>query len=295
MMVTILIGVLLNAIILGVLYGLMGLSLTVVYGAMRIANLAHGDIVLAGSFIAYVITTLLGFPPVVAIPITFFALFFAGLLLFGLVGARLQNSSDPEMASFLFFYGVSLMLSSALLFVFDADARSITYEFEPIAFRMYGIVVPHSRVIAAAASLLIVPSLFWFLYRTTYGKALRAAVMNRDALKVVGVDVEKLSLVAFAICTGVAGATGVLLALVFPAFTPFTGIDYTITGFVVIVLGGLGSPLGALLGGMIFALSEQLTTLWFGQSAGVLVGFLILVVVVIIRPAGLVGRAELKL
>lgn len=154
--------------------------------------------------------------------------------------------------------------------------------------------IPKARVVAVGVALVLVPALFLFLYRTTPGKALRAAVMNRDALRIVGVDVERLSLVAFSVSAGIAGVTGVLLALVFPAFTPFSGLDYTIAGFVVIVLGGLGSPLGALLGGMLFAFSEQLTTLWIGQSAGVLAGFLILVLVVAIRPAGLIGQAEWK-
>ncbi|MEP9350790.1 branched-chain amino acid ABC transporter permease [Xanthobacter sp. KR7-225] len=293
-MTSLMTGAIVNAVALGILYGLLGLSLTIVYGAMRIANLAHGEMVLAGSYVAYVVTTKLGYSPVVAIPTAFVLLFVLALALFAVAGRRLLAARDPEMASFLFFYGVSLMVASGLLFLFDADARSVIFQFQPLSYRVLGLVIPKARVVAVGVALLLVPALFLFLYRTTPGKALRAAVMNRDALRIVGVDVERLSLVAFSVSAGIAGVTGVLLALVFPAFTPFSGLDYTITGFVVIVLGGLGSPLGAVLGGMLFAFSEQLTTLWIGQSAGVLAGFLILVLVVAIRPAGLIGQAEWK-
>lgn len=293
-MTSLMTGAIVNAVALGILYGLLGLSLTIVYGAMRIANLAHGEMVLAGSYVAYVVTTQLGYSPLAAIPVAFILLFLLAFALFAVAGRRLQAARDPEMASFLFFYGVSLMVASGLLFLFDADARSVIFQFQPLSYRVLGLVIPKARVVAVGVALVLVPALFLFLYRTTSGKALRAAVMNRDALRIVGVDVERLSLVAFSVSAGIAGVTGVLLALVFPAFTPFSGLDYTITGFVVIVLGGLGSPLGALLGGMIFAFSEQLTTLWIGQSAGVLAGFLILVLVVAIRPAGLIGQAEWK-
>lgn len=293
-MTSLMTGAIVNAVALGILYGLLGLSLTIVYGAMRIANLAHGEMVLAGSYVAYVVTTQLGYSPLAAIPVAFILLFLLAFALFAVAGRRLQAARDPEMASFLFFYGVSLMVASGLLFLFDADARSVIFQFQPLSYRVLGLVIPKARIVAVGVALVLVPALFLFLYRTTSGKALRAAVMNRDALRIIGVDVERLSLVAFSVSAGIAGVTGVLLALVFPAFTPFSGLDYTITGFVVIVLGGLGSPLGALLGGMIFAFSEQLTTLWIGQSAGVLAGFLILVLVVAIRPAGLIGQAEWK-
>jgi branched-chain amino acid transport system permease protein len=285
-------NVILNSLILGAIYGLLGLGLTIVYGGMRIANLAHGEIVLAGSFIAFAVTTELGISPLFAIPLAFAALFLLGAGLYFVAGRRLQNSSDPELASFLFFYGISLMLAATFLFVFGADTRTLAYEFKPLSFRFLGMSVSHARVLAGIVAVAFVPVIFWTLYRTIYGKALRAAVMNRDALRIIGVNVEKLSLFAFAISFGIAGATGVLIALVFPAFSPFSGLDYTITGFVVIVLGGLGSPLGALLGGLIFALAEQLTTLFIGQSSGLLVGFLILVMVIVMRPSGLIGRAE---
>jgi branched-chain amino acid transport system permease protein len=291
-MVTLVPNIVLNAAILGIIYGLLGLSLTIVYGGMRIANLAHGDIVVAGSFIAYSLTAKFGYSPIAALPVAFVYLSLVGYGIYRIAGKRLQNSREPELASFLFFYGVSLMISASLLFVFDADTRAIAFQFKPLSFQFLGFRVPHARVIAVLVTLALVPSIFWALYRTIYGKALRGAIMNREAIRIVGIDIDRLSLFAFSISFGLAGMTGVLIALVFPAFSPFSGLDYTILGFVVIVLGGLGSPLGALAGGLVFALTEQLATLYLGQSTGLIVGFLVLVAVIVVRPAGLMGQVE---
>lgn len=287
-----LISALANGLILGIIYGLLGLSLTIIYGVMRISNLAHGEIVVAGSFVTLYITSNLHLSPLAALPIAFVLLAAFGFVIYTIAGKRLQNSSDPELASFLFFYGVSLMLGATFLYLFEADVRSINYQFKPASFEVGTLTFSHARVLASLTAMVLVPVIFYLLYRTIYGKALRAAVMNRDALRIVGIDVDKLSLITFSICVGVAGVTGVLMALVFPAFSPFSGQDFTITSFIVIVLGGLGNPFGAILGGVLFAVTEQLTTLYFGQSVSLIAGFLILVIVVVFRPAGLVGRIE---
>lgn len=280
-----------NGLMVGAIYGLLGTSLTLLYGVMRIVNLAHGDLIVVGSYIAFVLSVHTGFHPFVAVIVAFFALAVLGALIYLGAVRRIQNAAEPETASFLMFYGLSLMITAVLLQIFDADTRSISFQFEPLSFEVAGIYISHARVFAIAVELAILAGLFWFLFRTLLGKALRGAAMNRDALRIIGVNVDRLSLVAFAVSIGLAGATGVLLALVFPAFGPVGGLDYTIIGFIVIVLGGLGHPLGALLGGLIFGLSEQISTLYLGQSVGLIVGFLILVVVISVRPQGLLGRS----
>jgi branched-chain amino acid transport system permease protein len=113
--------------------------------------------------------------------------------------------------------------------------------------------------------------------------------MNREALQIVGVDIVKLSAFAFALATGLAGVTGVLIALVFPAFNPFSGAEYSIIGFIVVVLGGLGSPIGALIAGLIYGLAEQLATVFLPQAMAPVVGFLILVGTILVRPTGILG------
>jgi branched-chain amino acid transport system permease protein len=118
--------------------------------------------------------------------------------------------------------------------------------------------------------------------------------MNPEAIQIVGVDINRLSALAFGLAAGLAGATGVLVGLVFPAFTPFSGPDYTLIGFIVIVLGGLGHPVGALVGGVLFGLAEQMSTVFMPQALSPIVGFALLIGVIFLKPSGLMGRVQLR-
>jgi len=138
----------------------------------------------------------------------------------------------------------------------------------------------------------LVIALTTFLYLTLPGKAIRASIMNRDAVQIVGVDVDRLSSAVFALALGLAGMTGVLVALVFPSFNPFVGVDYTLIGFIVVVLGGLGNPTGAILGGLVYGLAEQVSIVFMPQTLAPIVGFTLMVLVIFFRPQGILGRAR---
>jgi branched-chain amino acid transport system permease protein len=282
-----------NGLIVGGIYALIGMSLTLLYGVLRIVNFAHGEFVIGGSFVAYVLFSSLGLPPLVSLPIAALAFFAAGWGAYYLLIPRLARSDDPEIMSFLMMYGVSIALAAVMLLVFEADSRSIDYSFSPISMKLGPIYVSTARVVAFGVTLALAAALTAFLYRTLTGKALRAAIMNREAIQIVGVDVVKLSAFAFALAAAIAGVTGVLVALVFPAFNPFSGAEYSIIGFIVVVLGGLGNPLGALLAGILYGLAEQLATVFLPQAMAPIVGFGILVAVILVRPTGMLGwRAQ---
>ena len=284
----VLIGIV-NGLVVGGIYALIGLSLTVLYGVLRVVNFAHGEFVIGGSFLAYVLFTSLALPPLWALPVAALSFFVAGWIAYYLLLPRLSRSDDPEIMSFLMMYGVSIALSAVMLILFEADSRSIDYSFSPISIKLGPVYVSTARLVALGVTLVISLALTVFLFGTLRGKALRAAIMNREALQIVGVDIVKLSAFAFALATGLAGVTGVLIALVFPAFNPFSGAEYSIIGFVVVVLGGLGSPIGALIAGVIYGLAEQLATVFLPQAMAPVVGFLILVGTILIRPTGILG------
>jgi branched-chain amino acid transport system permease protein len=204
---------------------------------------------------------------------------------------RLQRTDDREGASFLLMYGVSLTLAACMLLLFQADSRSIDYTFSPVSIRFGPLYVSTARLVAFAISLGLTAALAWILYRTMPGKALRAAIMNPEAIQIVGVDTTRLCALASGIAVGLAGITGVLIALVFPAFSPFSGPEYTLIGFVVVVLGGLGNPVGALLAGLLYGITEQLATVFLPQSMAPIVGFLILVGTIMARPSGVLGKS----
>ena len=285
---------LVNGIIVGGLYALLGLSLSLLYGVLRVVNFAHGELVIGGSFVAYLLFNALGLPPLLALPVAAVGFFVVGWGAYYLLIPRLSRSDDPESMSFLLMYGFSIALAAAMLLLFGADSRSIDYSFSPISVPIGPVNVSTARLVALGVTVIVTLAMGWFLFRTLPGKALRAAAMNREAIQIVGVNIVRLSALAFALAFGLAGVTGVLIALVFPAFSPFSGGEYSIIGFIVIVLGGLGNPIGALIAGVFFGIAEQMATVFLPQALAQIVGFALLVATVLVRPTGLFGFRALR-
>ena len=282
MQTLVLIGIV-NGLVVGGIYALIGMSLTLLYGVLRVVNFAHGEFVIGGSFLAYVLFNSAGLPPLASLPVAAVSFFAAGYGAYYLLIPRLSLSDDPESMSFLMMYGLSLALAAFLLLLFEADSRSIDYSFTPISMKVGPVYVSTARIVALAVAVAIAAGVAFFLFRTLPGKALRAAIMNREAIQIMGVDIIKLSAFAFALATALAGVTGVLIALVFPAFNAFSGPEYAIIGFIVIVLGGLGNPLGALLAGVFYGLAEQLSTVFLPQAMAQIVGFALLIAAILLR------------
>jgi branched-chain amino acid transport system permease protein len=280
---------LVNGLIVGGIYALVGVSLTLLYGVLRVVNFAHGEFVIAGSFLAFVLFSSFGVPPLLAVPIAAVAFFAAGWGLYYVLIPRLARSDDPELMSFLMFYGVSIAAAALMLLLFEADSRTIDYTFTPVSMQVGPVYVSTARLVAFAITVVVSIALALFLFKTLPGKALRAAIMNPEAIQIMGVDIVRLSAFAFALAAALAGVTGVLIALVFPAFNPFSGAEYTIIAFIVVVLGGLGNPVGALLAGVLFGLAEQMATVFLPQAMAQIVGFLILVGTIFFRPSGILG------
>ena len=205
-----------NGLIVGGVYALIGVSLTLLYGVLRVVNFAHGEFVIAGSFFAYVLFSSLGVPPLLA------AAGRRGRLLRGRLGRLLRADPAPvaqrrSRADVVPDVVRRVDRAAALmLLLFEADSRSIDYSFTPISVQVGPIYVSTARLVALAITVVISVALALFLFRTLPGKALRAAIMNREAIQIVGVDIVRLSAFAFALATALAGVTGVLVALVFP-------------------------------------------------------------------------------
>ena len=297
-----LVNAILGGIIFGAVYALIGASLNVLYGVLRVVNFAHGEFILAGGFFAYVLLNAFGLNPLLALPFAAAVFFAAGYGLYYLLIPRLARSDEPETASFLLMFGVSLMIISVLTWIFEADVRPVNFSFDPINFVLYTVenaygegrhgkvLIPTARLVALAVNVVIIAAMTWFLYRTLAGKAMRAAIMNREAVQIVGIDIHRLSASAFGLAAALAAVTGVLLTLVVPSIDPNGGADLTLIGFIIIVLGGLGHPVGALAAGVIFGLVEQVSNVLMPQAAAQMLGFIILIVVVFFKPAGLFGR-----
>lgn len=295
-----------GGIVFGAVYALIGCSLNVLAGVLRVINFAHGEFVIAGSFFAYALFTSFGLHPLLALPLCTVAFFFAGQAMYYVLVPRLARSDEPETSSFLLMFGVSLMLVSVITWIFEADIRPMNFTFEPINITLFTIedaygpgrtgrvLVPTARLVALAVNGVIIAGLTWFFFRTLPGKALRAATMNREAIQITGINIHRLSALAFGLATALAGITGVVLALVVPSIDPNGGADIALIGFIVIVLGGLGHPVGALAGGVLFGFVEQFSNVLLPQAAAQMVGFIILVIVVFLRPQGIFGKGVLR-
>ncbi|MCA1241480.1 branched-chain amino acid ABC transporter permease [Stappia stellulata] len=297
---------LIGGLVFGAIYALIGASLNVMMGVLRVVNFAHGEFVLIGSFLAYSVFSLTGLNPLAALPVVAIAMFFGGVAAYYLLIPRLRYSDDAETSSFLLMFGVSLMLVSSITWIYGADIRPVNFSFDPVNIALltvedaYGkgrdgkVLVPTARLVALVINLAIIAAMTWFIYRTLPGKALRGAIMNRDAIQVVGIDIDRLSANAFGLAAALAGVTGVILTLVIPSVDPNGGAPLTLFAFIVIVLGGLGHPIGALLAGMLFGMVEQFSNVLLPQSAAQMVGFVMLVAVVMFKPEGLFGRKVMR-
>ncbi|WP_319533608.1 branched-chain amino acid ABC transporter permease [uncultured Cohaesibacter sp.] len=282
---------LINGVVIGVIYSLIGVGLNIIFGVLRVVNFAHGEVIILGSYLAYFLFNIFGLSPFLALPIAFVLFGVIGYAAFFVLIRPLRNSDDPEHASLLVMFGLSLILGALMLLAFGADTRSIQVVIEPMYLKAGMVIVPTIRLIALGIALAIAAATFLFLYKTLPGKALRAIVMNRDAVRIVGINLDRMSAGAFGLGLGLAAVSGILMAMIFPAFSPFAGQDYTLIGFIIVVLGGLGHPIGALLGGIIFGLAEQMTTVFASGTVAMLAGLILLVAVILFKPSGLAGKA----
>ena len=280
----------LSGLIFGLYFTLVGLGLNLVFGVMRIVNLAHGDVLMLGAFAAVLMYATAGLNPLVAAAAVLVAFFLVGLPFYYLVVPRLLAARDSEMLSIILFFGVSQMIEALATLAFGADERSIptrTLGVGPMP--LLGITVPKSWVWGGGVSVLAVLAVAFYLYRTKLGTLTRAVMANRDEALASGIDVHLVSAIAFGIGLALAGLAGVFAPFMLGSVKPSVGVDINITAFAVIVVGTLGNPLGTVLGGIIYGVSLVLMQTYLSSWANLLPNVL-LIGVLLVRPQGLLGR-----
>lgn len=279
---------------MGIIYGLIGIGMNILYGVIRIVNFAHGEFMMLGAYMAFTLHQQWGINALQSMFIALPLFFVLGMLLHRLFYERLQQSDDPEIASFLTFFGVSLVITASILLIWKADPRSIPLPFDKVSFVIGSLFLPTGRLVSAGLCVLVIIAISWFLYRTYTGKAVRAIIENREAVAILGIDVQRVSALVFGIGLAIVGITGCLVTLTFPAITPVLGQTYTTIAFLVIVLGGLGSPLAALLGGVVYGLTESISSVFMPVALSPVIAFVMLILVVMFRPQGLLGKVSAR-
>ena len=276
-----------GGVLTGLVYGLMALGLSVIFGVVRVVNFAHGEMMTVAMYIA--ITLFAAFqldPLVMLVPIAAVLFVFGYALQKGLINAFITR---PEHTQFLLLVAIATVLVNVLLIVFGPDARSVQVSYAFDSFEIGPLIVDATKLYAALAALAVTALLFAFFQYTALGTAIRACADNYTGALVVGLDVKHLYALTFGLGAACVGAAGVMLVLI-AGVTPAIGPAYTLLAFVIVITGGLGSMPGALLGGVLIGLTEAMAGLLFTPSAKSMFAFAILVLVLLFRPQGILGK-----
>ena len=280
--------VLVNGVLLGGLYALMALGLALVWGVLNIVNLAHGAFIMLGAYACYYLFTGLSIDPFAALPLAMLALFAFGYLLQRYVLNLMIRA--PMFNTLLITFGIDVVLTFLAQIFFSADFRTINPSYAGSNFALFGATVPFVRVLAFIVAIGLTVALWLFLGHARVGRAIRAAAQNLTAARLYGVEPRRIYALTFALGAALAGAAGGLYGVV-SQVNPYIGASLTAKSFAIAIIGGLDSPLGVIVGGLFLGIVESLTSLYIGPTYTDVASFGILVLVLIVRPTGLLGRA----
>jgi len=269
---------------LGFVYGVAAMGLTLIWGVMSVINLAHGPVIALGMFGSYLLFTLLGVNPYLALaPVAVFGLLL-GFVIYGVAVHRVINA--PHLSSLLATFAVNMIIIGLGTAIFSTSPQNIDYSLG--SFEVGFLTIPFTRLLATAGAVLFTAALYLFLYFTRPGKAVRAVANNRRAAELMGIPSSLVLAFSFGLGTMLAAVAGGLIATFFP-FTILSGGPYELKSFVICVLGGLGNPLGALLGGLILGALEGVVPAFMPVSWVPVVEFGLFVLVLLVKPSGLMG------
>jgi branched-chain amino acid transport system permease protein len=281
-----------SAVLLAGLYATMAYGLGLIYGVLRVVNLAHAGVIMAGAYLGWVVHQWLGLDPYLSIPIVVAISFGFGMLLYAGLVRHLPRGPAGGPASLLLLFGVWLVLRNIAYLLFSGNDQVIRTEYSTSAVEFLGTFLPVNRIAVLAIALVTPICLHLLLNRTWMGRAIRAVAQNADSCTLVGIDVERVYRLTFGIGTALAGLAGLLSATLF-SFNPAFGSGELLKSFVVVVLGGLGSFIGTGLAALLLATVEVFAILVLPSYLTGAVGFVMLVAVLVVRPGGLFGQRVL--
>ncbi len=276
----------LNGLTTGAVYALVALGLTLIYGVLHIINFAHGAALMMALYGVYFLRQSLGIDPYLALPLMVPAMFVAGYLLQRGVIERASHGKDENIL--LVTLGISIVLENVALLAFRSDTRTIDTAYTLSTVPIAGAMIALPKVVAFGGAVLASLALLWIIGRTDLGRAIRAVAKEKQGARLMGINVEHVYAMSFGIGLACLGAAACFLL---PAYyvNPQVGNGFVLVAFTIVVLGGMGSFAGALLGGFLIGVVESLGGLWFGESLGQIGIFLIFIAVLLLRPQGLFG------
>ena len=273
-----------DGLTLGIIYGLAAMGLTLIFGVMRVINLAHGPVIMLGMYTVYVLVSQLGMNPYLAIVFAIFLGLLLGIGMYFVAVHKVINA--PELTTLLATFSVNLMIIGAATVIFTTTPHAVDVQLP--SYRAGSITILGTRVVAVLIALVVTAALYYFLYRTRTGKSIRAVANNRSAAELMGIHTSAILGLSFGLGTMLATISGGLLSTLF-AFSVLSGGVYETKSFVIVVLGGLGNPSGALLGGIVLGLLEGITTIFMPVAWVPIIEYVIFVIILLVRPNGLFG------
>ena len=271
----------------GGVFSLMAVGLTLIFGVMRVVNFAHGDMMVWGMYLAWLMATRGGIDPYAGFVVCAAALFVLGFVVQRVLVQRIVDA--PHEMQILLMLGVALVLENTALLAFGPEPQRVRSALAQSTVWLGPVFVDVARLIAFGVAVVLTLLLSLFLFRTHLGRSIRAAADNTYGALVIGTDVRRVYAVAFGVGAACVGAAGALVAPLLP-FQPPTGLQLSVASFNIVIIGGMGSLLGAFVGGLLVAVAESLGAVFLKPSLKELVSFSLLVLILLFRPAGLFGR-----
>lgn len=282
-----LVQVLINGVLLGGFYAIMALGLALVWGVLNIVNLAHGAFIMLGAYLSWYLYQYGGIDPFIGLPINAVIMFAVGYAIQrGLLNLIVRA---PMFNTLLITFGIEVVLTYLAQLVFSADFRTINPPYAGNNIALGSIVIPDVRLFAFGAAIVLTLAMWVFLLRTKLGRAIRATAQNLVAARLYGVEPRHLYAMTFGIGIGLAGTAGALYGVI-SQVNPYIGASLTAKSFAISIIGGLDNPLGVIVGGLALGIIESLALLYVGATFGDVATFGVLVLVLIVRPTGLLGR-----
>jgi len=275
-----------NGLVMGIIYALFALGVALIVGIMNVINFAHGELYVLAGYFSALFATALGFHPALAMAMSTVVIFVVGLLI---ERVFIRPTYGNDMYSLIVTFILSIVLQNAYLLIFGPYPRKppnlVTGPTNVFSLFMYG----NQRLLGFGLALVVIVAFFILIKYTWFGRVVRAVSLDRDMAALVGVNPERVNLISFGLGCALAGAAGVILTPIFPV-TPTVGVGVSLTAFVVVVLGGMGSFAGCVVGGLVLGVVENLGAAYLSSAYKQLFGFVILILVLFFRPAGLFGR-----
>lgn len=271
-----------DGLLLGIIFGLTAMGLTLIFGVMKVINLSHGPVIVLGMYVVLVLFQNLGLNPYLGLIAAMVFGLVLGIAIYYIALNKVINA--PELTTLLATYGVNLMIVGLATVAFTTTPRSVDVSLGSLS--LGAVTLQGTRFAAVAIAVLVTAGLYLFLYRTRTGKSIRAVANNRAAAELMGVNSAWVLALSFGLGTMLASVSGALLSTLF-AFTPLSGGVYETKSFVIVVLGGLGNPTGALIGGIVIGLLESVTTVFVPVSWVPIIEYVIFVLILLVAPNGL--------